>query len=307
MHTHVFPVQFLYICVLTYACIYLIYLYLYHLQHIPIYLVYYINIYTYIYTGYIYQVYTYSYADIYTWYIIYTRVCNYMYIPCTDIHTLNTYFVYLCINLLLCITLCAQVREVQEAGSIRIHFFNPWNVVEATTLASLTVAIFFRMWAFVCDGNGAKFCGELATTGSSSSVSDLNEVYLAQYFQAASAPFVLGKVLFLTQVRKTTTMTDRPTIGPTDRPTDRPTGQQTNRPIYQQTNRPTDRSTNIPTDRPTDQQIDRPTDRPTNRPTDRPAIRPLAVVLFFGQHHVALVSHRLLVPVFCSSLAVRLD
>lgn len=101
---------------------------------------------------------------------------------------------------------------MQEAGSIRIHFFNPWNVVEATTLASLTVAMLFRMWAFVCDGNGAKFCGELAITGSSSSVSDLNEVYLAQYFQAASAPFVLGKVLFLTQVRKTTTTTDLPSV-----------------------------------------------------------------------------------------------
>lgn len=70
--------------------------------------------------------------------------------------------------------------------------------MEATSLVTLTVAFLFRSWAFVCDGHGEWLCGELA--GGSSSVSNLNEVYLAQYFQAASAPFVLGKVLFLTQV-----------------------------------------------------------------------------------------------------------
>lgn len=91
-----------------------------------------------------------------------------------------------------------QVREVQEAGSVRTHFFNPWNIVEVITLATLAVAFFFRTWAFVCDGHGMLLCGELST--GAASVSDLNEVYLAQYFQAASAPFVLGKVLFLTQV-----------------------------------------------------------------------------------------------------------
>lgn len=87
---------------------------------------------------------------------------------------------------------------MQEAGSIRIHLTNPWNLVEATSLASLSAGFFFRMWAYVCVGNGEYFCGQLST--GSSSVSDLNEVYLAQYFQAASAPFVFGKVLFLTQV-----------------------------------------------------------------------------------------------------------
>ncbi|CAM9525154.1 unnamed protein product, partial [Hapterophycus canaliculatus] len=89
-----------------------------------------------------------------------------------------------------------QVHEVQEAGSIRVHLMNPWNVVEATSLASLSAAFFFRMWAYTCNGNGEFFCGEVL----SSSVNELNEVYLAQYFQAASAPFVLGRVLFLTQV-----------------------------------------------------------------------------------------------------------
>ncbi|CAM9198081.1 unnamed protein product [Ectocarpus sp. 12 AP-2014] len=92
-----------------------------------------------------------------------------------------------------------QVHEVQEAGSLRVHLFNPWNVVEATKLASLSTAFFFRMHAWVCDGHGEYFCGQLST--GSGSVNELNEVYLAQYFQAASAPFVLGKVLFLTQAR----------------------------------------------------------------------------------------------------------
>lgn len=87
---------------------------------------------------------------------------------------------------------------MQEAGSIRVHLTNPWNVVEVTSLASLSAGFFFRMWAYVCVGNGQYFCGQLST--GSSSVSDLNEVYLAQYFQAGSAPFVLGKLLFLTQV-----------------------------------------------------------------------------------------------------------
>lgn len=80
-----------------------------------------------------------------------------------------------------------------------MHFFNPWNIVEATTLATLTVAFLFRTWAFVCDGHGEWLCGE--HSANDSDVSDLNELYLAQYFQAASAPFVLGKMLFLTQVR----------------------------------------------------------------------------------------------------------
>lgn len=88
------------------------------------------------------------------------------------------------------------MHEVQEAGSVRAHLMNPWNVVEATSLASLSAALFFRMWAYTCNGHGEFFCGEVL----SSSVNELNEVYLAQYFQAASAPFVLGKVLFLTQV-----------------------------------------------------------------------------------------------------------
>ncbi|CAM9347034.1 unnamed protein product [Ectocarpus sp. 4 AP-2014] len=85
-----------------------------------------------------------------------------------------------------------QMHEVQEAGSLRVHLFNPWNVVEATKLASLSTAFFFRMHAWVCDGHGEYFCGQLST--GSGSVNELNEVYLAQYFQAASAPFVLGKV-----------------------------------------------------------------------------------------------------------------
>lgn len=42
-----------------------------------------------------------------------------------------------------------QVHEVQEAGSLRVHLFNPWNVVEATKLASLSTAFFFRMHAWV--------------------------------------------------------------------------------------------------------------------------------------------------------------
>ncbi|CAM9561668.1 unnamed protein product, partial [Scytosiphon promiscuus] len=86
-------------------------------------------------------------------------------------------------------------KQVQEAGSVRGHLTNPWNVVEATSLASLSAAFFFRMWAYTCNGHGEFFCGEVL----SASVNELNEVYLAQYFQAASAPFVLGKVLFLTQ------------------------------------------------------------------------------------------------------------
>lgn len=65
-------------------------------------------------------------------------------------------------------------------------------------LATLSAGFFFRLWAYVCVGNGQYLCGQLST--GSSSASELNEVYLAQYFQAASAPFVLGKVLFLTQV-----------------------------------------------------------------------------------------------------------
>ena len=89
-------------------------------------------------------------------------------------------------------------RDVQEAGSIRMHLFNPWNVVEVTSLASLSAGFVFRMWAYVCVGEGQYFCGQLST--GSHSVSDLNEIYLAQYFQAASAPFVLGRILFLTQV-----------------------------------------------------------------------------------------------------------
>lgn len=91
-----------------------------------------------------------------------------------------------------------QVREVQEAGSIRVHLLNPWNLVEVTSLASLSAGFIFRTWAYMCHGQGEYFCGELSAGGVP--VSDLNEVYLAQYFQAASAPFVLGKVLFLTQV-----------------------------------------------------------------------------------------------------------
>lgn len=91
-----------------------------------------------------------------------------------------------------------QVREVQEAGSIRVHLFNPWNLVEVTSLASLSAGFIFRTWAYVCHGQGEYFCGEMSASWVS--VSDLNEVYLAQYFLAASAPFVLGKVLFLTQV-----------------------------------------------------------------------------------------------------------
>lgn len=88
---------------------------------------------------------------------------------------------------------------MQEAGSIRVHLFNPWNVVEVMSLASLLTALVFRGWAYVCAGEGQFFCGELST--GSSSVSELNEIYLAQYFQAASAPFVLGRILFLTQVQ----------------------------------------------------------------------------------------------------------
>lgn len=42
-----------------------------------------------------------------------------------------------------------QVHDVQEAGSLRVHLFNPWNVVEATKLASLSTAFFFRMHAWV--------------------------------------------------------------------------------------------------------------------------------------------------------------
>lgn len=91
------------------------------------------------------------------------------------------------------------MREIQEAGSIRMHFFNAWNLVEATMLASLSVAMFFRVWAFACDGEGKWFCGNHGRPDDTD-VSSLNEVYLAQYFQAASAPFVLGRVLFLTQV-----------------------------------------------------------------------------------------------------------
>ncbi len=79
-----------------------------------------------------------------------------------------------------------------------MHLFNPWNVVEVTSLASLSAALVFRGWAYVCAGEGHFFCGELST--GSGSVSELNEIYLAQYFQAASAPFVLGRILFLTQV-----------------------------------------------------------------------------------------------------------
>lgn len=98
-----------------------------------------------------------------------------------------------------CNLTAVQVREVQEAGSIRVHLFNPWNLVEVTSLASLSAGVVFRTWAYVCYGHGEYFCGELSAGGAS--VSNLNEVYLAQYFQAASAPFVLGKVLFLTQVQ----------------------------------------------------------------------------------------------------------
>lgn len=71
--------------------------------------------------------------------------------------------------------------------------------MEVTSLGSLSAGFFFRVWAYFCDGTGEYFCGQLST--GSSSVSELNEVFLAQYFQAASAPFVLGKLLFLTQVR----------------------------------------------------------------------------------------------------------
>lgn len=87
---------------------------------------------------------------------------------------------------------------MQEAGSLRVHLFNPWNLVEVTSLASLSAGITFRAWAHVCHGGGEFFCGEMLADGAS--VSDFHEVYLAQYFQAASAPFVLGKLLFLTQV-----------------------------------------------------------------------------------------------------------
>ncbi|CAM9180402.1 unnamed protein product [Ectocarpus fasciculatus] len=100
-----------------------------------------------------------------------------------------------------------QVHDVQEAGSLRVHLFNPWNVVEATKLASLSTAFFFRMHAWVCDGHGEYFCGQLST--GSGSVNEINEVFLAQYFQAASAPFVLGKVLFLTQARGGLTLSYR--------------------------------------------------------------------------------------------------
>lgn len=79
-----------------------------------------------------------------------------------------------------------------------MHLFNPWNLVEVTALASLSAGFIFRTWAYVCHGRGQYFCGEMSPGWVS--VSDLNEVYLAQYFQAASAPFVLGKLLFLTQV-----------------------------------------------------------------------------------------------------------
>lgn len=94
-----------------------------------------------------------------------------------------------------------QLREVQEAGSLRTHFANPWNVVEIFTLVSMSVGAVFRVWAFTCDGEGRWLCGEASGVSDSSSVSEINEVYLAQYFQAASAPLVLGRLLFLTQVR----------------------------------------------------------------------------------------------------------
>lgn len=87
-----------------------------------------------------------------------------------------------------------QLREVQEAGSRRTHFANPWNVVEIWTLVTISIAIVFRIWAFVCSGEGKWLCGEIYG-------SPVNEVYFAQYFQAISAPLVLGRVLFLTQVR----------------------------------------------------------------------------------------------------------
>lgn len=79
-----------------------------------------------------------------------------------------------------------------------MHFSNPWVLVETTMLISLSAAFVFRLWAFVCDRHGEWLCGELSTDVPS--VSDFNVVYMAQYFQAASAPFVLGRMLFLTQV-----------------------------------------------------------------------------------------------------------
>lgn len=70
--------------------------------------------------------------------------------------------------------------------------------METASLVSLITAQVFRLWAFVCHGRGEYFCGEV--TDDPLGTDELNEVYLAQYFQAVSAPFVLGKVLFLTQV-----------------------------------------------------------------------------------------------------------
>ena len=70
--------------------------------------------------------------------------------------------------------------------------------METASLVSLITAQVFRLWAFVCHGRGEYFCGEV--TDDPLGTDELNEVYLAQSFQAVSAPFVLGKVLFLTQV-----------------------------------------------------------------------------------------------------------
>lgn len=92
------------------------------------------------------------------------------------------------------------MREVQEAGSFRTHFANPWNVVEIWTLVTISVAVVFRVWSFVCTGEGEWLCGEVSTAVQTSTVNPVNEVYFAQYFQAVSAPLVMGRVLFLTQV-----------------------------------------------------------------------------------------------------------
>lgn len=70
--------------------------------------------------------------------------------------------------------------------------------MDTASLVSLITAQVFRLWAFVCHGRGEHFCGKV--TDDPLETDELNEIYLAQYFQAVSAPFVLGKVLFLTQV-----------------------------------------------------------------------------------------------------------
>ena len=65
----------------------------------------------------------------------------------------------------------------------RRYFYDKWNFLDVTTIALVFVAFVFRMI-------------ELATERSS-------DLFIAQFFMAATAPFLFSRVLFLSQVGST--------------------------------------------------------------------------------------------------------